>query len=138
MSHSNRVSTSHREAWVTGKQRWRISHDADIWGFDVDATELEISRGLASAVIDMLSSTDPSAHRCILGWLEEKGLVKTADSKPLGKAKKRGALANESSRDKGEGCVEVVSYKPEEPDTFQIRHAHKERNRVLGLVALDC
>ena len=59
MSRSNRVRTSHREAWVTGKQRWRISHDTEILGFEVDANELEISRGLASAVIQMLSSTDP-------------------------------------------------------------------------------
>ena len=135
MSHSNRVSTSHREAWVTGKQRWRISHDAEILGFEVDANELEISRGLASAVIQMLSSTDPSAHQCILGGLEEKGMVKTAEPKPVGKAKKRGRLANESPIGKVEGSVEVVSYKAEEPDTLQIRHAHEQRNRALGLVA---
>jgi len=135
MSHSNRVSTSHREAWVTGKQRWRISHDAEILGFEVDANELEISRGLASAVIQMLSSTDPSAHQCILGWLEKKGMVKTAGSKPVGKAKKRGPLANKFPMGKVEGSVEVVSYGAEEPDTVQMRRAHEQRNRALGLVA---
>ena len=135
MSHSNRVSTSHREAWVTGKQRWRISHDAEILGFEVDANELEISRGLASAVIQMLSSTDPSAHQCILGRREKKGMVKTAESKPVGKAKKRGPLANKFPMGKVEGSVEVVSYGAEEPDTVQMRRAHAQRNRALGLVA---
>ena len=53
----------------------------------------------------------------------------------MGKAKTRGPLANESSVDKVEGSVEVVSYKAEEPDTLQIRHAHEQRNRALGLVA---
>jgi len=135
MSHSNRVSTSYREAWVTGKQRWRISRDAEILGFEVDANELDISRGLASAVIQMLSSPDPSAHQCILGWLEEKVIVKTAESKPVGKAKKKGPLANKFPIGKVEGSVEVVSYKAEEPDTAQIRRAHEQRNRALGLVA---
>ena len=135
MSRSNRVRTSHREAWVTGKQRWRISHDAEILGFEVDANELEISRGLASAVIQMLYSTDPSAHQCILGWLEEKGMVKTAESKPVGQATKRGPLANKFPMGKVEGSVEVVSYNAEEPDTVQMRRAHEQRNRALGLVA---
>ena len=135
MSLSNWVRIRYPEARMTRKQRWRISHDAEILGFEVNANELEISRGLASAVIQMLSSTDPSAHQCILGWLEKKGMVKTAESKPVGKAKKRGPLANKFPMGKVEGSVEVVSYGAEEPDTVQMRRAHEQRNRALGLVA---
>ena len=130
MSSCNQFNSFDREDGMTNKQRWRISHDAEILGINVEVEHLYIDRSLASAVIGMLSSDDSSANTAIIEWLEKKGVVSAARE-----ISRCGAgAANRSTADHGKRSVEVVQYTVAESNGTMERQAHKERNRAMGLV----
>ena len=67
---------------------------------------------MASAVIEMLLTEDPTAHEAVLNWLPNKGF---------------------DVEDRRQ--ITVEPYVAFAPDSASVRRAYAERNKAAGLVA---
>ena len=70
---TNNVVIRNPQDQASSRQLWRIDHEAKRRGHSFNSCNTRLTKGLASAAINMLSSADASAHELILEWLPTKG-----------------------------------------------------------------
>ena len=70
---TNNVVIRNPQDQASSRQLWRIDHEAKRLGHSFNSCNTRLTKGLASAAINMLSSADASAHELILEWLRTKG-----------------------------------------------------------------
>lgn len=71
---TNNVVIRNPQDQASSRQLWRIDHEAKRLGHSFNSCNTRLTKGLASAAINMLSSADASAHEFILDLLPTKGI----------------------------------------------------------------